>query len=112
MISKYMDEQIERIRQMEHRLERASEVLGRLDAVLDEYEAVQEDLRALDQYLGSPEWRANCRADEAGMLPEDLHRGALSEDGIWNVLDRHREIRERCSLRPRTPPRAESTLSQ
>lgn len=112
MISKYMDEQIERIRQMEHRLERASEVLGRLDAVLDEYEAVQEDLRALDQYLGSPEWRADCRADEAGMLPEDLHRGALSEDGIWNVLDRHREIRECCSLRPRTPPRAESTLSQ
>lgn len=55
MISKYMDEQIERIRQMEHRLERATEVLGRLDAVLDEYEAVQEDLRALDQYLGSPE---------------------------------------------------------
>ena len=95
MISTNMDERIERIRQMEHRLERASEVLGRLDALLDEYESVQEDLQALDQYLGSPEWRADCRADEAGLLPEDLHRGVLSEDGIWNVLDRHREIRER-----------------
>ena len=90
-----MDEQIERIRQMELRLERASEVLGRLDAVLDEYESVQEDLQVLDQYLGSPEWRADCHADEAGLLPEDLHRGVLSEDGIWNVLDRHREIGER-----------------
>jgi len=95
MILTNMDEQIERIRQMEDRLERASEVLGRLDAVLDEYESVQEDLRVLDQYLGSPEWRADCSADEAGLLPEDLHRGVLSEDGIWNVLDRHREIRER-----------------
>ena len=99
MISTNMDERIERIRQMECRLERASEVLGRLDAVLDDYESVQDDLRALDQYLGSLEWRADCRADcradEAGLLPEDLHRGVLSEDGIWNVLDRHREIRER-----------------
>ena len=95
MISINMDEQIERIRQMELRLERASEVLGRLDAVLDEYESVQEDLQVLDQYLGSPEWRADCHADEAGLLPEDLHRGVLSEDGIWNVLDRHREIGER-----------------
>ena len=95
MISKNMDEQIERIGQMERRLERASEVLGRLDAVLDEYEAVQEDLRALDQYLGSPEWRADCRVDEAGQLPSDLPRGVLSEDGIWNVLERHREIGER-----------------
>lgn len=103
MISKKLDEQIERIGQMERRLERVHDVLERLDAVLDEYESVQDDLQALDQYLGSPEWRADCRADEAGMLPEDLHRGALSEDGIWNVLDRHREIRERCSLRPRSP---------
>lgn len=95
MISINMDEQIERIRQMELRLERASEVLGRLDAVLDEYESVQEDLQVLDQYLGSPEWRADCRADEAGLLPEDLHRGVLSEDGIWNVLECYREIRER-----------------
>lgn len=90
-----MDEQIERIRQMEHRLERASEVLGRLDAVLDEYEAVQEDLQALDQYLGSLEWRADCRADEAGRLPSDMPRGVLSEDGIWNVLERRREIGDR-----------------
>ena len=95
MISTNMDEQIERIGQMERRLERVHDVLERLDAVLDEYESVQDDLQALDQYLGSLEWRADCRVDEVGMLPEDLHRGALSEDGIWNVLDRHREVEER-----------------
>ena len=95
MISKKMDDQIERIGKMERRLERANEVLGRLDAVLDEYESVQDDLQALDQYLGSPEWRADCRADEAGRLPSDMSRGVLSEDGIWNVLERRREIVER-----------------
>lgn len=95
MISKKLDEQIERIGQMERRLERVHDVLERLDAVLDEYESVQDDLQALDQYLGSPEWRADCRADEAGRLPSDMPRGVLSEDGIWNVLERHREIGER-----------------
>ncbi len=95
MISKNMDEQIERIGQMERRLERVHEVLGRLDAVLDEYESVQDDLQVLDQYLGSPEWRADFRADEAGRLPSDMPRGVLSEDGIWNVLERNREVRER-----------------
>ena len=90
-----MEDRIERIEQMERRLERASEVLGRMEAVLDEYEAVQEDLRLLDQYLGSPEWRADCRADENGQLPSDMPRGVLSEDGIWNVLERHREMGER-----------------
>lgn len=95
MISKNMNEQIERIGQMERRLERANEVLERLDAVLDEYESVQDDLQALDQYLGSPEWRADFRADEAGQLPSDMPRGVLSEDGIWNVLERNREVRGR-----------------
>ncbi len=95
MISKKLDEQIERIGQMERRLERVHDVLGRLDAVLDEYESVQDDLQALDQYLGSPEWRADCCVDEAGRLPSDMPRGVLSEDGIWNVLERHREIGER-----------------
>ena len=26
--------------------------------------------------------------DEAGLLPKDLKRGVLSEDGLWNLLTR------------------------
>lgn len=33
--------------------------------------------------------------DEAGRLPPDLRRGVLSEDGIWNALERRRELRGR-----------------
>ena len=34
-------------------------------------------------------------ADEAGDFPEKLKRGVLSEDGIWNVLERNKELMER-----------------
>ena len=79
---------------MEQRLNHADEILTRLEAAMDEYEALLEDLRLLDAYLGSPEWHADRRADELNQLPQDLQRGVLSEDGIWNLLERHHEALE------------------
>ncbi|MBQ6431773.1 MAG: DUF4298 domain-containing protein [Oscillospiraceae bacterium] len=32
----------------------------------------------------------DCSYDEAGKLPADLKRGVLSEDGIYNMLERNR----------------------
>ncbi len=31
-------------------------------------------------------------------LPEDLKRGVLSEDGIWNMLERNRELSQRIGM--------------
>ena len=47
-----------------------------------------EMLRQLSDYYGSPEWKRDYAADEAGLLPSDLKRGVLSEDGIYNLLER------------------------
>ena len=85
-------EQIERIRQMELRMERAAKAVMELSAALDNYEAVQDDIAALEQYYGSEEWKQDFAADEAGLLPADLKRGVLSEDGIWNLLSDVREL--------------------
>ena len=80
-------EQIERIRQMELRMERA--------AALENYEAVQEDIAELERYYGSEEWKQDYADDEAGLLPADLKRGVLSEDGIWNLLSDVSELNKR-----------------
>ena len=85
-------EQIERIRQMELRMERAAKAVMELSAALDNYEAVQDDIAALEQYYGSEEWKQDYAADEAGLLPADLKRGVLSEDGIWNLLSDVRDL--------------------
>ena len=45
----------------------------------------------LSTYYASDDWKADFAADEAGLLPTDLPRGVLSEDGIYNVLEDYRE---------------------
>ena len=87
--------QIARIRQMERHLDKALAAVKRLEAALDKYQAVQEDIVALDEYYGSELWRQDLADDEAGRLPEGLKRGVLSEDGIWNLLTDCKELNER-----------------
>jgi len=95
MVRKDKKEQIRRIAGMERRLTRASAALKRLSSALDKYEEVQEDFAALNDYYGSDLWKQDFLDDEAGRLPQDLKRGVLSEDGIWNLLEAHRELQER-----------------
>ena len=85
-------EQIERIKQMELRLDRASSALMDLSAALEKYNEAQDDISQLDAYYTSDEWKQDFAADEAGELPPSLRRGVLSEDAIWNVLSDNREL--------------------
>ena len=85
--------QLARIRQMERRFRAVTAAMKRLNAALDKWEAVQDDIAALSGYYGSQEWRKDFEDDEAGLLPEDLKRGVLSEDGLWNLLDSCKELR-------------------
>ena len=90
--------QITRIRRMERRLNSATAAVKRLSSALDKWEAVQEAIADLDKYYGSDVWRQDLADDEAGLLPADLKRGVLSEDGIWNLLADCKELKERLKL--------------
>jgi len=87
--------QIARIRLMERRLNQALAAVKRLDSALEKYEAAQEAIAALSEYYGSDLWKQDFAADEAGLLPEGLKRGVLSEDGIWNLLTDCKELDRR-----------------
>ena len=95
MASTNNKEQLQRIRKMERHLVRAASALKRLSSALDKYEEAKTDIAALASYYGSDEWKQDFAADEAGLLPKNLKRGVLSEDGIWNLLEEHRELQER-----------------
>ena len=88
-------QQIARIRQMERRLDRALAAVKRLTTALDKWDEAQEAIAALEEYYGSDLWRQGFADDEAGLLPADLKRGVLSEDGIWNLLTDVRELNKR-----------------
>ena len=62
-----------------------------------EYEAFQPEIRKLEAYYISQQWKDDLAMDEAGKFPEKLKRGVLSEDGIWNMLERNKELLGRIS---------------
>lgn len=78
--------------EMESILEKAAQMMDALEEKIEEYEAFQPEIRKLEAYYSSPQWKADFAADEAGQYPDQLKRGVLSEDGIWNILERNREL--------------------
>ena len=87
--------QTERINDMEQLMERASSAVINFSAALDKFVEAQQVIAALSDYYGSDEWKQDFADDEAGLLPADLKRGVLSEDGIWNLLADNRELMNR-----------------
>ena len=73
-------------------MEEATAAVRQMEEALDCYEAAQEGMTVLEAYLGSEEWRQDLADDEKGLLPQDLKRGVLSEDGIWNLLEDNRDV--------------------
>ncbi len=57
------------------------------------YENVLPGLKELEDYYTSPEWKEDYAADEAGLLPDGLKQGVLSQDGINDLLDRFRDLK-------------------
>ena len=80
-------------------MNRALKAVRAMDAALNAFELVQGDIRTLDEYYGSEEWKADLAADEAGLLPPTLKRGVLSEDSIWNLLEDNKDLLRRMTNR-------------
>lgn len=47
---------------------------------------IQQKLRILDDYYTSGQWLKDYEADEQGLLPDDLKRGVLSQDALYDIL--------------------------
>lgn len=82
-------ETIERIQHFERLLDAVTPALEDLEMALDRFDGIQEAVQELSAYYGSEEWHEDLAEDEAGNLPQDLKRGVLSEDGIYDVLSGH-----------------------
>ena len=75
------------ITEMEAVLDAQTEQLARLNTLLDEMDQDAARYQALVDYYYSDQREQNLAEDEAGTLPQDLKRGVLSEDGIWNLME-------------------------
>lgn len=82
----------ERVRRMEAILDAANEKLDALECALNELRAYQNEIQQLEAYYTGEDWKKDFALDEAGNLLADLKRGVLSEDGVYNMLERNREL--------------------
>ena len=85
----------ERVARYEAMLDRVNRAAEQMENALDAFEGVRQEVRALEAYYTSAAWKKDFEADEKGLLPPDLKRGVLSQDGIDHLLERLREIRAR-----------------
>ena len=88
-------EQIERVSQMEAALVRLNDAITTVEGALDTYEEMWDDYRALDKYYSGKAWWEDLEADSQGLLPEDLPRGVLSEDAVYDALGDAEALRDR-----------------
>ena len=90
-----MTERIRRITEMESRYDRVRHALRASGACPGCLDSIRDDIRALSAYYEDSLWREDFEADEAGLLPPDLKRGVLSEDGVYNLLSDYAELNDR-----------------
>ena len=91
---------LQRIAAMEAAFDRPAAAVQALEKALDDYETIKVDIDRLTDYLETNAWREDFEADEAGLVPKDLKRGVLSEDGLYNLLgdivSLHERMKEFC----------------
>lgn len=85
-------EQIQRIEHMENILNEGAAAVEKLRQALEDYASVSQRLPELFEYYGGDTWFADLEADGAGLLPEGLCRGVLSEDAVYDLISDNREL--------------------
>ena len=84
-LSDEIRETIARVTRMEALYERLSEAVQKAPERLGDAE-LRDAADALAAYLDSGGWLRDYEADEAGLLPAELKRGVLSQDGLYDLL--------------------------
>ncbi|MBQ6263959.1 MAG: DUF4298 domain-containing protein [Clostridia bacterium] len=83
---------VERITYYENLMSNAQKTLADFETALQEFSSAQKSLSELGSYLKSRQWMNDFEAYENGKLPSDLACGVLSEDGIFNLLEKNTQL--------------------
>ena len=89
------NERIRRIAGMEEKMDEVLSAAAELERALEHWVQARPALAALAAYYDGGDWLSDFAEDEAGLLPEGLKRGVLSEDGLFDLLERARDLEGR-----------------
>ena len=80
-------ELLKRVQEMEDRYNAVSRSIAGLDEAISEFKEFKPELAILKEYMESGQWKADFESDEASTIPEEVKRGVLSEDGLYDLLE-------------------------
>ena len=90
-------EQVRNVLKMEKMFLSLEAAIGNLEEAFSQFRSVYDHSDTLEKYYTSPQWRKDFEDDEAGKIIPEISKGVLSEDGIYNLLERKKELLEELS---------------
>lgn len=81
-----------RVARNSSRLKKAEEAIKEAEIGVDMLLNAWEDICVLNEYMDSGQWKEDFEADERGEISKDIDRGVLSEDSLYNTLDRLQDV--------------------
>lgn len=91
-------EQIDHITKYETLMREAEDLLRDGDGSAEVIARLRVLTQELAAYYASSEWKRDFADDEAGLLPADLKRGVLSEDGLYDLLEESKAFQVEAQL--------------
>ena len=88
-----IQEAIDRILQMELYFDMLLKIESENPGALREDVSIKEILQTLTQYYENGQWLRDYELDEMGLLPQNMNRGVLAQDAVYDFLDRIKKWR-------------------
>lgn len=83
-----IQEAVERIKLMEDAFDQLQKAEAQDAAMIFVDASLKNLLQVLQQYYEGGEWLKDYELDEKGLLPQELKRGILAQDEVYNFLER------------------------
>lgn len=90
--TKELQTMICRVKRMEQDFDEILQAWKLCPEKVESDQKLQHIIRELTQYYENGQWLRDYEADERGELPEDLKRGVLSQDLLYNLLCEIEEV--------------------
>lgn len=86
-----MHKQIENIKRQEVILNKGTELVSRLEALLQQWKEYQPEFRQLMDYYQSPQWEKDYHESNEGKF-KDFPCGVLSQDTVYDLYSDQRTL--------------------
>lgn len=87
-----MEKRLENITKMENILNRTDELISEMEKLLEKWEQKQQDFKDLMNYYTSEERGKDLEDDRLQIIPQDLPRGVLSEDAVFDTYGNRKDL--------------------